>query len=184
MSWVDTHKHSDIEKKIDPPKLCLFPSHISFLLILLTCRMDPALGADGKLKPASELNFFESETDTVPISKGAGNVMSRLNVAPVCPRRGVRPLLDLKLAHRRRSTSPQGIRRRTAWRLMSSKSTTSFLVKISIHVTHLNGGLVAVHSSQIFTALFVTYFRFQVHIQHLILIRLFLIKFIRFSSGR
>jgi len=48
----------------------------------------------------------------------------------------------------------------------------------------LNGGLVAVHNSQIFTALFVTYFRFQVHIQHLILIRLFLIKFIKFSSGR
>jgi hypothetical protein len=36
--------------------------------------MDPALGADGKLKPASELDFFETETDTVPISKGAGNV--------------------------------------------------------------------------------------------------------------
>ena len=40
--------------------------------------MDPALGADGKLKPASELNFFESETDTVPISKGAGNVSQGL----------------------------------------------------------------------------------------------------------
>ena len=36
--------------------------------------MDPALGPDGKLKPASELEFFESETDTVPISKGGRNV--------------------------------------------------------------------------------------------------------------
>ena len=40
--------------------------------------MDPALDADGKLKPASELDFFESETDTVPISKGAGNVSKGL----------------------------------------------------------------------------------------------------------
>jgi len=40
--------------------------------------MDPALDADGKLKPASELDFFESETDTVPVSKGAGNVSKGL----------------------------------------------------------------------------------------------------------
>jgi hypothetical protein len=40
--------------------------------------MDPALGADGKLKPASELDFFESETDTVPISK-AGNLSKGLS---------------------------------------------------------------------------------------------------------
>ena len=42
--------------------------------IILTCRIDPALGVDGKLKPASELEFFESETDTVPISKGDENI--------------------------------------------------------------------------------------------------------------
>ena len=40
--------------------------------------MDPALGADGKLKPASELDFFKSETDTVPISKGARNISKGL----------------------------------------------------------------------------------------------------------
>jgi len=103
----------------------------------------------------------------------------------VCDREpGACPPLDLPWAHRRRSTSLHGIRRRTAWRLTNSKNTSSFLVKILIHATHFNGGLDAVPNSQTFTALYVTYSRFQVHVKYPILYFLSLIKFIRFSSSR
>src|SRR6266446_4694015 len=66
---------------------------------------------------------------------------------------------------------------------MSSKSTTNFRMKILIHVIHFNGGVVAVHNFQTFTALSVMYSQFQVR-QTSYLLFSFLIKFLRLSGCR
>ena len=108
---------------------------------------------------------------------------SRINVALVYLWQGAHPPLNLPWAHWRRSTSLHGNKRRTTWRLMNLKNTSSFLMKILIHATHFNGGLVAMHNSQTFTTLPVIYSPRYVSNIWLVLYFISLIKFIRFSSN-